>query len=148
MFRSTTGRGPRPEPATGGPRPQAGFTLLEVLVAFGILALLIGLLFQAFSGGLRAAGSAERRVTAVLLAKSRLAQLEAAGDLAPGERGGELPGGYRWRAEIAAYRDDALGDPARLPLIPYRVELTVAWDPGPGAAASVSLTTLMLGPQP
>lgn len=59
-------------------RPAAkrmgGFSLLEVLVAFAVMALALGVLYQALGGSVRAAGDAERNVRAVLVAESLLAQ--------------------------------------------------------------------------
>ena len=150
----------RPEPASLEPRPPAaetGFTLLEILVAFAVLALLLGAQLQAFSGGLRAAGSAEQRTMGVLLAKSQIARLEAAGDLSVGSYTGVLPDGYSWRAVVTALEPMPINGQDLLPVFPYKVVLTIRWTEdatadaraqSQDAAAAVSLTTLILGAPP
>lgn len=54
-----------------------GFSLLEVLVAFSIMALALGVLYQALGGSMRAMGEAERNVRAVLVAESILARYDS-----------------------------------------------------------------------
>lgn len=43
-----------------------GFSLLEVLVAFSVMALALGVLYQALGGSMRAMGEAERDVLGVV----------------------------------------------------------------------------------
>ena len=51
-----------------------GFTLIEVLVAFTILAVSVGTLLVAFSGGLRSSSLTRDYTQAVIIAESRLAE--------------------------------------------------------------------------
>lgn len=54
-------------------RRQHGFTLIEVLVAFVILAFSLGVLYQAFGHGLASLDLARKRSQALMVAESALA---------------------------------------------------------------------------
>ena len=87
-----------------GARRERGFTLLEVLVALVIFALLFGVLAQIFQTGLRQSAVAEQASAATLLARSQLARVGVEVPLAEGELAGETEDGLRWRTAIAARR--------------------------------------------
>jgi type II secretory pathway component PulJ len=57
---------------------QTGMSLLEVLVAFAILALVLGVIMQIFSSGMRASRLGESYSKAVLLAEFRSSRLTMA----------------------------------------------------------------------
>src|SRR5690606_29116677 len=97
---------------------QRGYTLVEVLVAFVILALALTLLLGTLSGAARQVKWSEEAGRAALHAQSLLAGVGVAQSLAPGRRSGTFEDGhYRWTLEIAPYADPLLpppelGDPA------------------------------------
>lgn len=64
-----------------GAAARAGFTLLEVLVAVGVLGLLYTVLAGIAMQGLRAEGESGRELRASLLADRALAEVELGGDL-------------------------------------------------------------------
>lgn len=123
-------------------RDQSGFSLLEVLVAFSILALVLGALLQVFSGGLRNAALAEEYSHATLLAEAMLSRAGKDIPLEAGEYGEETDAGYRWQMRIAPYVVEGLLSESDLGL--YRIEVTVSWESGNDRRA-VSLTRLELG---
>lgn len=98
---STTAR--RSAGAAACERAESGFTLLEVLIAFAVLAVMLVPILQVFSGGLGMTQTARGYAEGVLLARSKLAELSVAQDLREGESAGEFDErGYRWRASVSA----------------------------------------------
>jgi prepilin-type N-terminal cleavage/methylation domain-containing protein len=87
---------------TRTPRPsgQSGFTLLEVLVAFAVLAVMIVPILQVFGGGLGTRETARAYSTAALLARSKLAEVGSGEALDEGETAGTFEN-YEWRRTIS-----------------------------------------------
>ena len=83
---------------------NAGFSLLEVLAAFVILALVATALFRLFSGSLTNAAAAEDWSRALLLAES---QLDLAASTQPlkeaTERGSDSTGRIQWETRVVPY---------------------------------------------
>lgn len=126
---------------------RGGFTLIEILIAFTILAVSLTVLLQAFSFGLRGLGVAEASATAVMHAQSKLDELGTSIPLEEGQQEGEFSDGFRWTTVVRPHRPDAGFDPSlvpTLPAIPYEVDVTVSWDQG----KSITLKTLRLGARP
>ncbi len=109
---------------------RRGFTLLEVLVAFAVLAVALGVSFEIFTTGLRGARSADALTRAVLIAESRLARVGVETNLTPGESEGETDDGTRWRIEILDHPAEE-GDDERVvtPSLPVLRDIivTVSW---------------------
>jgi general secretion pathway protein I len=121
-----------------------GFTLIEVLVAFTIMALALGVLLQTFATGLRSLGTAESFANAALQARSKLAEIGPIVPLEVGEYSGELADGSSWRARVEPYAPAfPEGVPGGPRLAGYEVEVAVSWSAG----REVSLTTLRLAAQ-
>lgn len=122
-----------------------GFTLVEVLVAFVILALSLGGLLQVFGTGLRSSRVSESYGIASLLAQSRLATVGIVAPISVGETEGQFDDRFRWRVAVRPYEEDGLelGSPT---LPPYEVIVTILWDER-DEQRSVSLETLRLAPR-
>ena len=83
---------------------SAGFTLLEVLVAFVIAALALGVMFDGVLGGMRAAATAARTQEAVAMARSRLAEtlvaVSSGAITSVSDQEGDDGQGYHWRVRV------------------------------------------------
>ncbi len=130
---------------------QRGFSLLEILVAFSILALSLGVLMQIFSGTTRNADLARNQVQATTMALSLLAESNVEPTLAETDNHGSTDDGFRWHVLISPFDDRGNIDEgktavdARLRL--WKISVEVAWGiEGSSSARSVSLATLRTRP--
>jgi len=124
---------------------ERGFTLVEVLVAFAVAAVLLVPLLRVFSSGLGGVGRADRAATAALWAQSLIAERDGEQVVAAGTEGGTLPGGYSWQRTVQRYQEPGMTLPQPSGLVPYDVTLSVTWTEA-GHARAVSIETLVLGP--
>lgn len=123
-----------------------GFSLLEVVVAFAITTLALGVLFQIFSRALYTGTVGERYSRAAALAEAKLAAIGMEMPLAPGVYAGTAEDGMEWSVTIAPYTPSGWVGEAS-PVALYAVTAVAVWpDAGPGR--QVSLTSLRLGPLP
>ena len=121
---------------------NSGYTLIEVLVSFFILAMFLGVMYQTFSSGLRGVDRTEDHSFAVLQAESLLAASGVSLSLGEGETSGEFPGGNRWRLIASPIADTGRareGSP-----IAYNVTVEVSWGASDGQQ-KVRLRTIKWG---
>jgi general secretion pathway protein I len=124
---------------------QAGFTLIEVIVALAIAALGLGMLMMATGTGLTNATAAGETIEATLRAQSHLAALGTLTPLHPGVQSGDDGGGYFWRVAISQPVSHAsAADADETPPALYSILVTITWRSGL-ASRSVSLRTQRLG---
>lgn len=98
-------RHPRMRRAQRG-RTQRGYTLIEVVVAFGLLAFGLTLLLGSLSNAVKQVRIADDAGRAALHAQSILDQVGVGEALAPGRRDGRLENGrYHWELEVSPYQD-------------------------------------------
>ena len=117
-----------------------GFTLLEVLIAFVILSVAMGMLLSMLSRGLSQVGGARDETRVSLHAQSLLDTLGVLEPLQAEVREGEFDGGrYRYRLDVAEVED-----PSPPPVLPpgapppevlagptlYQATLVVQWGEG------------------
>jgi general secretion pathway protein I len=149
-----------------GARGEAGFTLVEMLVAFVIMAAMATMLYRGLSSGLGVAGIADGEEAALLVAKARLAAAGVESPLQAGEQDGS-DGDVSWHLALRPYVGQggssllsafelpslqSLGQAQQQqppPLQAFWATVTVSWRPPRGARRrSLSLTTIKLGHAP
>ena len=123
---------------------QRGFSLLEVLVAFAILSISLGVILQVFATGLRNAGMADDYTRATLYAESILAAIGREAPPSAGVREGPINDQFSWRSTVSEYAE-GMPDPERTQVRAFRVSIEVFW-PGLARTRSVMLETLRLVP--
>lgn len=127
-----------------------GFSLLEVLAAFVILALVVTALFELFSGALGNASAADEYSRALLVAQSRLAAAASALPLVEAtERGDADEGRVHWETRVKAWEPpDVVPDLAKqsetMTTRLYRVEVDVRFPGLAGRERTLSLATVKL----
>jgi general secretion pathway protein I len=142
------GEGARQRPRqTANSRHQRGYTLIEVVVAFALLALGMTLLLGTLSGAARQVRWSADAGRATLHAQSLLDQTGVGEAIQPGRRDGEFENGrYRWSLEVVPYVDAAQAtqvgvDPTAPQLM--RLVLSVQWRDG-GPRERLQLQSLRL----
>lgn len=128
-------------------RSQRGYTLLEIIIAFGVLGLALTLLLGTLSGGARQVRWAADSGRAALHAQSLLDQVGVGEVLVPGRRDGVFDDGrYRWVLDVAPYVEREAGPTQpRDPYAPQlmQLQLQVTWGEG-GARERLQLQSLRL----
>lgn len=119
---------------SGQRKGQRGFSLLEVMVAFAIMALALVILYRTSGGSVSAVVDAERYDRAVSLARSILATQDAVPAEGLSQEGEDA--GLAWRLRSEPYPADGGGVQLHL------VEVSVVF-PGGGGLRSFVLKTLL-----
>lgn len=133
---------------------SAGFTLLEIVVAFTLMALIVAVLLRVFSGGLQGIGLAEEYSRATSIAESMLARVGADIELKQGTTNGAVDERFNWTVNIQPHVLEEAGaadipgaTPSNiLPVSLMEVVVDVVWSEN-GRDRRVKLTTLRTGPR-
>jgi general secretion pathway protein I len=126
---------------------EAGFTLIEVVVAFVLLGLVLSVGFEIFSRGLARAGALEERSRALEVARSHLADAGVEQPLQEGvSQGDSEDRRFHWTTTVTAF--DPSADPSHPTLTAYQlyhVQVRVDWRGADGQDHALALSTLGLG---
>lgn len=119
----------------------AGFTLIEVLVALAIIAVVLGTIGSVIATTAKGTRAIDQRLALAGTAETLLADLPARALLKPGRRSGELAGS-RWRVDVAPMNVPG-GDPASDRFVPLAVNLRLQRADG----SAIQVTTVKLVPR-
>ncbi len=87
-------------PTPPGRRRARGFTLIELVAAFLVFAIAIGVLMQILSSSLRSARQSSDYTMAALWAQSRLDTVGVGEHIEPGRSSGRFDDSYSWELDI------------------------------------------------
>jgi general secretion pathway protein I len=125
-------------------RSQAGFTILEVLIALAIVAVSIVAIGSVISTNARGVQALERHVALMQSAQMVLATaIPPRKELAPGSLSGQVHD-FRWQVDIGPVAGDWLVDNADVAWVPELVKIRVRSPSG----ATVDLETVRLMHRP
>ena len=124
---------------------QKGFSLLEILIAFSILAISLGILLKIFSAGINTAVVAEDYTAAVQIAESLMAKTGLESPLQAGEDSGTENDKYEWQVLVTPYlfNPDNI-DEMSITTTLFKVKVVVNWDIEKTKRRQIELTTLKL----
>lgn len=125
---------------------QRGFSLLEVLVAFALLAISLGVLMNIFARATQSTIISAQYSQAASLIESKLALVGGVVPLEDGALSGEPENGFAWELSMVPLEFD-VGSDMEPPATLYRVNGTALWNDG-GKVRRLTLSTLRLGENP
>jgi general secretion pathway protein I len=108
---------------------EAGFTLLETLVALVILSFALTALYNSTGTSARAIRASGAHMEARLLAETMLAEVASLRAPKPGTTSGSYKQ-FRWHTNIAPAVGDWVPPTKDTPFVPYHVTVTVEWPVG------------------
>ena len=120
-----------------------GFSLLEILVAFSILAVSLGILLKIFSSGVNTAMVAEEYTIATQIAESLMAQTGVIEPVTVGNTSGTENEKYHWQINIENITSPVAGDEVEY----MTVQVIVEWQAGQQNNRYIELNSLKPGPQ-
>jgi general secretion pathway protein I len=123
-------------------RRQKGFSLLEVIVAFAILTISLGVLIQIFSRALGTTALSGEYSRAASLAQERLDSVGVDIPLEPGSYGPETKDGFYWQVTIEPFvPEDVSWEPA---VDAFLVTSMISWGAGRSEPRQIILSSLRL----
>jgi type II secretory pathway pseudopilin PulG len=116
---------------------KSGFTLVEILATFVLMAIILPVAMQGISMAAKLASQARHRVEAATLGQQTLNELVLSGDYEDGDQEGEVSGdntAYLWRLDVLDWEEeDSM----------QQLDLTVSWEDAGTGENTVMLSTLV-----
>jgi len=124
-------------------RGSLGFTLIEVLVAIAVLAVVLGAIGAVVGNTVRTIRSVDRRLPLLETAQSLIASLPTRDALQPGTQSG-TSGEFRWRIDAVLLNRNVPDDAMAAKWMPLAITVRVQGSEGP----PMRLDTVRLIPRP
>jgi len=137
-------------------RRHKGFSLLEILIAFAIMAVAITIVLRVFGSGVNNAVTSEEYTSAVQIAESLMARTGIEAPLELGETQGNIANKFDWAVRITAVSDNNANsngqaqnaNPNQAQHMPaptlVLVTVRVAWGDGNSSPRTIELTGLKM----
>ncbi len=126
---------------------QSGFTLLEVMAAFVVFALIFATALQVMSGAMRNTVKSDQYTQAALWAQSRMDLVGIDPPVEDGSWSGEFDDEYSWEITIVPWESESDTYVAEEFLVDlYEVILTVNWGENQGTPKQAKFRTLRSAP--
>jgi general secretion pathway protein I len=119
---------------------EAGFTLLEIIIALTILSIGLVSAIEVFSNNLRLVLFSKDYTQALLHAREQIEEASLSSSLEEGAETGEFSDGYKWQRTITPYlldEEEEEPSPAKM----FEIRVKVSWSSG-NRTRDVELTTL------
>ena len=135
-------------------RRSQGFTLMEILVAFVVLATAVAVLYRTFSIGIRNVDAISGYSVAIAIAEAKLTAVGLEQAIVEGDEAGETEDRrFKWTISIHPYvPPNSAPEPANAFFSAnqlMRATVTVKWDENGQQARSIALSTVrLLGKSP
>jgi general secretion pathway protein I len=124
-------------------RATDGFTLIEVMVALAVIAVVLTAIGSLIAASVRGARALDFHLTLVEIARSIETGLPDRAELKPGTQSGEVSG-HRWRVDVRSLPAIEVESQKPTPWIPLSVVISVQ---SPGGAV-LQINTVRLRPRP
>lgn len=118
-----------------------GFSLLEILVAFSIMGIALGIVLRIFSSGVHTAALAEEYTVATQIAESLMASTGVETPLTEGEDSGVEDAKYQWRVSVEQLPELVGGSTLGL----MQVDVVVSWGEDEERQRRIELTRVKTG---
>jgi general secretion pathway protein I len=123
---------------------EAGFTIIEVLVALALVAVVIVSIGSLMATNMRGVRSVEQHVTLMQVARTVMtASIPPRAELRPGTSSGEIDG-YRWTVDVSPLGGEWMADGADVTWLPELVRIRVRSPTG--AMSDIRTVRLMQRP--
>jgi len=115
---------------------RRGFTLIEIVVALGLLGIGLTVILELFAGGLRSARVSEDYTKATWHGQAKMEEMLMTRELSEGVTEGTFDSQFSWKSEVKKATPSLGQDEkaeASLPIDLYQIMVTVTWPSGPGS---------------